>query len=116
MQTALIALDSKQLITILRKMLEGLGFSCISVETVEQLVNSMSEKQPSILFTDWYFSGEKAEDFLPKISSDSKVVFVSGEKSIQSIQRALDLGADEYIMKPFDNEILQSKLSLVGLL
>ena len=116
MQTALIALDSKQLTVILKKMLEDFGFSCVCVDTTEQLFSLSSEKQSTVLFTDWSFGGQNAVDFLPKLSPKPIIIFVSKEKSVQSIQQALDLGVDEYIMKPFDNDILQSKLSLVGVL
>ena len=38
------------------------------------------------------------------------------ENTIDHIKQALDAGADEYIMKPFDSDIIQSKFTLVGLL
>ena len=38
------------------------------------------------------------------------------ESSVDSIKEALGAGANEYIMKPFDSDIIQSKFSLVGLL
>ena len=44
------------------------------------------------------------------------VVFCSTENDIDHIQEAITEGANEYIMKPFDSEILQTKFSQVGLL
>ena len=116
MQKALIALDSKQLTVILKKMLADFGFDCICVGTVEQLITDMSENKPTILFTDWSFSNQKMTDVLPELSPKPIVIFISKEKSAKLIEQALDLGVNEYIMKPFDNDILQSKLSLVGVL
>jgi two-component system chemotaxis response regulator CheY len=45
-----------------------------------------------------------------------QVIFCSGETEIERIREALEAGADEYIMKPFDSEIIESKLTQVGLL
>jgi two-component system chemotaxis response regulator CheY len=44
------------------------------------------------------------------------VVFCTTENDIRHIQEAVASGANEYIMKPFDTEIIQSKFQQVGLL
>ena len=45
-----------------------------------------------------------------------KVVFCTTENDMNHIQRAMQAGANEYIMKPFDSEIIQSKFSQIGLI
>jgi two-component system chemotaxis response regulator CheY len=45
-----------------------------------------------------------------------KIMFCTTENDAPHIRRALDAGADEYIMKPFDGEIVRSKLTILGLL
>ena len=45
-----------------------------------------------------------------------RVVFCSVENDLDRIREALDAGADEYIMKPFDGDIVASKLMLAGAL
>ena len=44
------------------------------------------------------------------------VVFCTTENDIEHIQKAIEAGANEYIMKPFDSEIIQAKFTQVGLL
>jgi two-component system chemotaxis response regulator CheY len=44
-----------------------------------------------------------------------KVVMVTTEAENDFIIRALDAGADEYLMKPFDDEALDEKLDMIGL-
>ena len=44
------------------------------------------------------------------------VVFCTTENDVQHIQEAIGAGANEYIMKPFDSDILQAKFAQVGLL
>ena len=45
-----------------------------------------------------------------------KVVFCTTENDMAHIQEAINAGANEYIMKPFDSDIIQSKLSQIGIL
>lgn len=116
MQSALIAFDSKQLSAIMEKMLVDLGFKCLMAKTLEETSDILSKEKPAVLFADWTLNGQDVADFLSKLSSKPILIFVSNEKNVKQIQKALDLGVDEYIMKPFDNDILQSKLSLAGLL
>jgi two-component system chemotaxis response regulator CheY len=46
---------------------------------------------------------------------DLKVMMVTTEAENEYIVRALDAGADEYLMKPFDDEALNEKLAMLGL-
>ena len=43
-----------------------------------------------------------------------KVVFCTTENGMAYIRAAIEAGADEYVMKPFDRETLESKLQIVG--
>ena len=47
--------------------------------------------------------------------TDLKIVMVTTEAENDYIVRALDAGADEYLMKPFDDEALSEKLAMLGL-
>jgi two-component system chemotaxis response regulator CheY len=47
--------------------------------------------------------------------SDIKAMMVTTEAENDFILRALDAGADEYLMKPFDAEALTEKLAMLGL-
>ena len=116
MKIALLAFDSKQFNLILSKMLGDLSFSVITTLNFEEAINLCDEKHPDVLFTDWNFDGKNVQDLLKKISFHPSVVFVSADTKPDSIQKALDQGAKEYIMKPFDNDILQSKLSMAGVI
>jgi len=44
-----------------------------------------------------------------------RVLMVTTEAENDFILRALDAGADEYLMKPFDDEALSEKLAMLGL-
>ncbi len=59
-------------------------------------------------------------DFLRQVRQDAggdkpTVVFCTVENDLARIREALDAGADEYIMKPFDGDIIAAKFAEVGL-
>jgi len=68
---------------------------------------------------DWNMPVMSGMDFLRAlkdsgISEKPKVVFCTTENGMAYIRAAIDAGADEYVMKPFDRETLESKLQIVG--
>lgn len=116
MQTAIIAFDSKQLNLILTKMLGCFGFETIIAENTEQLRLALQKEKTALLLCDWFLDTDSTLDFLAKQTNLPKIIFVSKENNPEKIAQTLQAGVDEYIIKPFDNDILQSKLSMVGLL
>ena len=60
-------------------------------------------------------------EFLEKLrqmadGSHPKVMFCTTENDMDHIQRAMKAGANEYVMKPFDSDIIQSKFIQIGLI
>jgi len=48
--------------------------------------------------------------------NDPKVIFCTTENDVEHITRAISAGANEYIMKPFDRDIIEAKFHEVGLI
>ena len=110
MKTALIILDSKAMTFILQKMLEDLGFSVFVRSNLEEAHLLLSqENAPDVVFLDKVFHTETT-DSLIRTFNNTKFIYISKETSPEQIQAALDLGVTEYIMKPFDHDILHIKL------
>ena len=75
---------------------------------------------PDLVITDWNMPVMSGMDFLralrdSNIPSRPKVVFCTTENGMAHIRAAIEAGADEYVMKPFDRETLESKLQIVGM-
>jgi two-component system, chemotaxis family, chemotaxis protein CheY len=75
---------------------------------------------PDAILLDWNMPVMNGIEFLKvlrkeKKGSDPIVVFCTTENDLKHITEAMQAGANEYIMKPFDREILESKFSEVGL-
>jgi two-component system chemotaxis response regulator CheY len=75
---------------------------------------------PDAVLLDWNMPVMDGYDFLKALrqmptGSAPKVVFCTTENDLAHITRAMRAGADEYIMKPFDKEIMTAKFQEVGL-
>ena len=87
------------------------------VEGMEQCLQTM----PDLVLLDWRMPTMDGMDFLSQLKSaprgdHPKVLFCSMECDPRRIAEALAAGADDYVMKPFDGDILQSKIDEVGAL
>lgn len=103
------------------KIILDLGFDVEEVENGKKAMNAVAIRMPDPVFTDWdmpAMNGIEFVRFVRKLPGGDKVavVFCTTENEVAQILQALKAGADEYIMKPFDGEIVRSKLLLLGLL
>lgn len=121
MKTCLIVDDSRVVRKVARKILEDLGFACSEAEDGQKALESCLAQMPTAILLDWNMPVMNGIDFLRKLrgvsgGNEPKVIFCTTENEFSFIQEALSAGADEYIMKPFDSEIIQGKLRQIGIL
>ena len=121
MKTCLVVDDSRVIRTIARRMLEELSFSVREAVNGQDALDSCLDDMPEVILLDWNMPVMSGIDFLRRLrisdgGADPVVVFCTTENDVDHIRIALEAGANEYIMKPFDSEILQTKLCQVGVL
>jgi two-component system chemotaxis response regulator CheY len=121
MKSCLVVDDSKVVRMVARKILEGLNFQVVEAENGKLAMDECVKVMPDAILLDWNMPVMSGIEFLRLLrKSDGGqtpiVVFCTTENDIQHIQEAITAGANEYIMKPFDSEIIESKFSQVGLL
>ena len=121
MKTCLVVDDSRVVRKVARKILEELEFVCDEAEDGQQALDRCVEQMPDAILLDWNMPVMDGIAFLRELrhvdgGGAPKVVMCTTENSIDHIKEALGAGANEYIMKPFDSDIIQSKFTLVGLL
>ena len=119
MKTCLVVDDSKVIRKVARHILETLDFTvseaCDGREALDQCLASA----PDVILLDWNMPVMSGMDFLralrgSAVPTRSKVVFCTTENGMAYIRAAIEAGADEYVMKPFDRDTLESKLQIVG--
>lgn len=117
---ALIVDDSRFVRDFLRKLLEKKGIECAEAADGQAALDLLRDGPPfDIALVDWNMPVLNGLDMLLQLRADGftglKVMMVTTESENDYIVRALDAGADEYLMKPFDDEALTEKLALLGL-
>lgn len=117
---ALIVDDSRFVRDFLRGLLEERGIECEEAADGRAGLTRMHDGKPfDLALVDWNMPVMDGFEMLRRLRSegyeDVKVMMVTTEAENDFITRALDAGADEYLMKPFDNEALSEKLAMLGL-
>ena len=117
---ALIVDDSRFVRGFLRGLLEEKGIECEEAGDGQAGIDCLNSGAPfDLALVDWNMPVMNGLEMLMKMRSlgfgDVKVMMVTTEAENDFIIRALDAGADEYLMKPFDDEALTEKLAMLGL-
>ena len=119
MKSCLIVDDSKVIRKVARHILETLEFEVEEAGDGQEALTRCEAKMPDVVLLDWNMPVMSGMEFLRSlptaaVSARPKVVFCTTENDVAHIRAAIEAGADEYMMKPFDRETLESKLQLVG--
>ena len=121
MTTCLVVDDSRVIRKLACKMLGDLSIHTFEAENGAVAYEMCVASMPEIVLLDWNMPVLDGMEFLKKLrgtqfAQQPKVLFCTTESEFAKIAQALAEGADEYIMKPFDEDILASKLRLIGAL
>src|SRR5437899_951153 len=118
----LLVVDASSVIRkVARRILEGLDFQITEAEDGQQALAQCQRQLPDAVLLDWNMPVMDGYEFLKALrrlpgGDAPKVVFCTTENDVVHIARALHAGANEYIMKPFDKEIVEAKFQEVGLI
>ncbi len=120
MKTCLVVDDSSVIRKVARRILEGMQFEIMEAEDGEKALDACKRRLPDAVLLDWNMPVMDGYEFLRNLrhmegGKRPKVVFCTTENDVAHIARALHAGADEYIMKPFDREIVAAKFQEIGL-
>jgi two-component system chemotaxis response regulator CheY len=116
MKKALVVDDSKAIRQIERKYLEELGFEVLEAENGKEALEVLKEHSDiSLILLDWHMPIMNGYEFLKTLRANPqhqeiKVMMVTTENQQKSVIDAIMAGANEYLMKPFDKEMLETKI------
>ncbi|MBB4286183.1 response regulator [Roseospira goensis] len=121
MKSCLIVDDSKVIRMVAKKILQELSFETEEAADGQRALDLCKDHLPTAVLLDWNMPVMNGIEFLRALralpgGNAPVVVFCTTENDIEHIQEAIEAGANEYIMKPFDSEILQAKFAQVGLI
>lgn len=106
---------------VARKILQELEFETLEAADGQEALDACKAAMPDAVLLDWNMPVMDGIEYLRelrKLPGGDKpvVVFCTTENDLDHIQEAMTAGANEYIMKPFDSDIIQAKFQQVGLI
>ncbi len=102
-----------------RRIVEDLNFTVEEAEDGQVALDFCMSHMPDVILLDWNMPVMNGIEFLRALRASAGgeapiVVFCTTENEIKNIHEAISAGANEYIMKPFDSDIVQSKFEQAG--
>lgn len=119
-KTCLIVDDSKMIRRIAARILHDMDFATSEAENGQDALSACQANMPDAILLDWTMPVMDGMTFLKSLRTQPRgdhpaVIFCSTIRDVEKISMALDAGADEYVMKPFDSDILRAKFAEAGL-
>jgi len=118
---ALVVDDSRAIRLIISRSLKALGFATVEVTNGQEALDAVSSQGPfDVALVDWNMPVMSGYDFVLAIRGDRAhdemaIMMVTSESEQSQVQRAIEAGASEYLMKPFSTESIEEKLAILGL-
>jgi two-component system chemotaxis response regulator CheY len=118
-KTCLVVDESPVVRKIARRLLENLEFAVAEAADGDEGLAWCRAMMPELVLLDAGMAGMSGLEFLRRLRLEPggrapKVVFCSADADLDRIRAALDAGAAEYVIKPFDADIVSEKLALAG--
>jgi two-component system, chemotaxis family, chemotaxis protein CheY len=118
---AIVVDDSRAMRTILRRALAAQGFEVIEAGDGRAALTELEKAGPQDLaLVDWNMPVMTGYELIVEVRNrrqldPMRIMMVTTETEASQVQKALDAGANEYVMKPFTEAALREKLMLLGL-
>jgi two-component system chemotaxis response regulator CheY len=121
MKHCLVVDDSAVIRKVAKRILENLNFRASEAENGREALDQCRVSMPDAVLLDWNMPVMDGIAFLVALRKEQggdqpKVIFCTTENDVGHIARAISAGANEYIMKPFDRDIIEAKFHEVGLI
>lgn len=121
MTSCLVVDDSQVVRSVARRILREMDIVVSEAKDGQEALERCQAHLPDVILLDWNMPVMDGFTFLKQLrgqygSNEPIVVFCTTENDIKHVTRALEAGANEYIMKPFDESIIRSKFEQVGLI
>ena len=112
----LIIDDEEAIIDFLGYYLKKEGFLVTSISESQHAIRFLETNSPSIIISDWMIPGISGIELLWKIKRDERLrstpfIMMTCKNKKEDIDLAFDLGADDYIVKPFKLSELKKKIT-----
>jgi two-component system chemotaxis response regulator CheY len=121
---AIVVDDSRAMRMLMGRLLKDIGFEVAEAgdgsEALDSLRQRLAGNPVQLALVDWNMPEMTGIELVEAVRADPafaalRIVMVTTETELAQVSRALDAGADEYLMKPFTRDDVVGKLELLGL-
>ena len=102
MAKILVVEDEKAINALIRKNLELVGHSCISVFDGGAVFDALEKEEFDLILLDIMLPGKDGFRVISELRKEIPVIFLTARWSVDDRIKGLNLGADDYLVKPFD--------------
>jgi len=113
MAKILIAEDELVINRLIQKNLELVGHTCVAVFDGDGVFKALEEEEFDLILLDVMMPKKDGFQVMEMLNTDVPVIFLTARGSVDDRIRGLNLGADDYIVKPFDMLELQARVESV---
>lgn len=118
-RTCLVVDDSRMIRKVARRIVEAIGYTVIEAENGEEGLSRCRSAMPDLVITDWNMPVMSGIEFVTALRAlpttrPPRVVFCTTNSGAKDIHKGIAAGADEYVIKPFDDTSLISRLQSIG--
>ena len=105
--------DEPQVLWLLRNILSDRGFKLIGTGNPDEVMRLLETDKPHLVLLDLMMPGTSGFELMGRIRevSDVPIIFVSANDQQENIVRALEMGADDYVIKPFSSTELLARIA-----
>lgn len=123
MPKALVIDDSKAMRLILARSLTKLGYEVCTATNGKDALDLLERETPelSLFLVDWNMPTMDGLEFVKHLRANPRyesapLMMVTTETEVDQMVKALEAGANEYVMKPFTDDVIEGKLRLMGVI
>jgi two-component system chemotaxis response regulator CheY len=121
MKTCLVVDDSEIVRKVACRIFENLSMQAMGAGSGQEGLEMCARMMPDAILLDCHIPPMATVEFVSTLrglpgGDKAMVIYCTTENDSRDIARALSVGADDYVMKPFDRESLRAKLAACGLL
>lgn len=118
---ALVIDDSRAMRMILRQILMEMGFEVAEAGNGREALERLKQAaKTELALVDWNMPEMNGYEFVcavraEPVYNDLRLMMVTTESEMSQMVKALEAGANEYVMKPFTKDVIREKLAIIGI-
>lgn len=121
MRHCLVVDDSEVIRKVAHHIIEELDMAAMEVESAQEALERCKHAMPDVILLDWQLPTMSSSDFLYLLRRNPGgdrpfVIYCTTEHDVEDITRALDAGANDYLMKPYDIDSIGEKMLGAGMI